>query len=250
MRFLPLTYQPAAPELVTAQPTSSGAGTATPPRVGGQTCLPEGPRSSGRGAPIHILAPVGRPGSHTCSDSASEADSALCSTGSAFVSSATGSAAFVSSATGSASSTISGLGAHGAQPSVLGGSTSYDDVVVIVVAVVVVVVTVVVAVVAIVVAVTIVVAPRPTPSWGGVHASKLAPPTWRYPDVLAKLVARLLVHVLLVGGPLVHLQRRDRCLGGPQLGRVPHVTQLALDVVLKEGAALREAPPPLGMQGA
>ena len=87
---------------------------------------------------------------------------------------------------------------------------------------------------------------------GGVHASKLAPPTWRYPDVLAKLVARLLlvVHMLLVGGPLVQLQRRDRCLGGPQLGRVPHVTQLALDVVLIEGAALREAPPPLGMQGA
>ena len=207
MRFLPFTYQPFAPELVAAQPTSSGAGTATPPRVGGQTCLPEGPRSSGRGAPSHILAPVGRPGSHICSDSASETGSALCSTGS--------SAASVSSATGSASSTISVLGAHGAQPSVLGGSSSYDDVVVIVVAVVVVVVTVVVAVVAIVVAVTIVVAPRPTPSWGGVHASKLAPPTWRCPDVLAKLVARLLVHVLLVGGPLVHLQRRDRCLGGP-----------------------------------
>ena len=70
MRFLPLMYQPRAPELLIAQPTSSGAGTGTPPRVGGQTwrrfpSLPAGPMSSSRGSPIHILAPVGWPGSHT-----------------------------------------------------------------------------------------------------------------------------------------------------------------------------------------
>ena len=55
--------------------------------------------------------------------------------------------------------------------------------------------------------------------------------------------------MLLVGEPLVHLQRRDLCLGGPQLGCLPHVTQLALDVVRQEVFALWEAPPPLGMQG-
>ena len=59
MRFLPLMYHPVAPELLAAQPMVSGGGTAWPPRVGGQTCLPEGRRSWGCGAPTHILAPVG-----------------------------------------------------------------------------------------------------------------------------------------------------------------------------------------------